>query len=666
MLKLNFFKTGICQFAMLCLLTAVFGLDAAAQCGGVYYQRSTTATLPSRGYFKYAEDITGDGKVDLIGQDLNAQNNISSRVIIVPGDGLGGFTAPIYLNVPSGLQFTQFYVGDIDGDNLKDVLVTTESFPTRVYFKNNGNGSLTPQSPVQANGSGEIRFFQDVNGDNKVDITETVGNNPGASNVLFGNGDGTFAAGIPLCSNRVSVTGDFTGDGKADFICGNNLVFNQGNNTYATVNNVITLGTDEIPQFARDFTGDGKVDILAVSPLKIALFVNLGNNAFSRTDFNTGNATGQVYIGDFTGDGTPDFINRRGNIPDVTVFSNNGTGTFTPQTYNYRIYGDIIGDFTGDGKPDFAYGVTNQVGGGAPRPTLFENAVVAIEKNICDRPGQTKVVDFNRDGQTDYLFWHPGTGNWSYRTSQGPVIRTGAIQWGMAALGDIPVVGDFDRDGVTDVGVFRAPTGTWYIRRSSDLAMYAVQFGANGDKPVPADFDGDGFTDIALFRPSDGTWYILFTGPQNYTAAQFGANGDKPVPMDYDGDGKADIAVFRPSNGTWYYVRSSDSGFVGVQWGVSTDKPVPSDYDGDGKADIAVYRNDESNWYVLRSYDSNYGVFRFGLFQDIPVPGDYSGDGVFELGIYRTNSGLWYASNNSQTNFSVSGATPMSSILRIE
>jgi hypothetical protein len=662
MLTSNSFKNGICRIAVFCLLAAAFCSDGAAQCGGVFFKRPKTTTLPSRGYFKYAEDINGDGKLDLIGQDLNASDNFSRRVIIVPGDGTGGFTAPIYLTVPSGFQFTGFSVGDIDGDGLKDVLVFVMNSVTQFYFKNNGNGSFALPSQLMGNIGGDPPFFQDVNGDNKVDVITTHN----VSDLFFGNGDGTFGSGIRLCNGEISVAGDFTGDGKTDFFCGNNLIFNQGNNTYAASLNVINLGVEETPRYAGDFTGDGKIDVLTVTGLKISLLTNLGNNSFSRTDFNTGNSTGEVFTGDFNGDGTPDFVNRRSSVAQMTVYANNGSGVFTQQDYNYRIYGGFVGDFTSDGKADFAGYSTNQVGFGAPRPTIFDNAVVSVEKNVCDRPGQTKIVDFNRDGQTDYLFWQASTGNWSYRTSPGTVVSTGTFQWGSGALGDIPIVGDFDRDGITDAAVFRPASGTWFIRRSSNLSMLAIQFGADGDKPVPADYDGDGMSDIAVFRPSDGTWYILFMGPQNYTAGQFGTSGDKPVPEDYDGDGKADIAVYRPSAGTWYYIRSSDSVFVAFPWGISTDKPVPADYDGDGKADLAVYRNEESNWYILRSYDSNYGILRFGLFQDFVQPGDYNGDGVFDAGIYRPANGLWFASTNQQANFAVTGGTPVSSVLKVE
>ena len=375
-----------------------------------------------RGYFKYAEDITGDGKLDLIGQDLNANDNFSRRVIVVPGDGSGGFTAPIYLTVPSGLQFTGFSVGDIDGDGLKDVLVFVMNSFTQIYFKNNGNGSITPHSLIQGNVGGDPPFFQDFKGDNKVDIVTTYN----GSNLFFGNGDGTFGSGTQLCGGEVTVAADFTGDGKTDFA-------------------------------------------------------------------------------------------------------------------GYS---------------------TNQVGFGAARPTIFDNAVVSVEKNVCDRPGQTKIVDFNRDGQTDYLFWQASTGNWSYRTSPGTAVSNGTFQWGSGALGDVPVVGDFDRDGITDAGVFRAPSGTWYIRRSSNLSMLALQFGASGDKPVPADYDGDGKADPAVYRNEGSSWYILRSYDFSYGVLRFGLFQDFAQPGDYNGDGVFDAGIYRSVNGLWFASTNQQADFA--------------------------------------------------------------------------------------------------------
>jgi subtilisin family serine protease len=181
--------------------------------------------------------------------------------------------------------------------------------------------------------------------------------------------------------------------------------------------------------------------------------------------------------------------------------------------------------------------------------------------------------------------------------------------------------GDYDGDGTGDAGVYGMSTGVWNIRRSGDLGLTQLAWGAPalGDVPVPGDYDGDGTTDIAVFRRSTGVWYIRRSGDLGLMQVSWGAAAldDVPVPGNYTEAGptpRTDIAVYRRSTGTWYIRRATDGGLTQVTWGSPTfkDVPVQGDYDGDGRTDVGVYRAMTGEWFLRRSIDGALVQFAWG------------------------------------------------------
>ncbi|HEY0461575.1 MAG TPA: VCBS repeat-containing protein [Pyrinomonadaceae bacterium] len=643
----------------LACLSIIFPIEIAAQCGGTYFKRVSTALVPVKGFYYESGDVTGDGVPDLVGRTADTPQSLGTKLFILPANGTGGFAAPIYIDAPAGLDLTNLRIGDFDNDNLKDIVGIFGSFPQSIkVYKNNGNGTFTPQTLFAV--SGEIYYLIDINSDGKGDLITRSGN---ISFYSLGNGDGTFAAPVQFASNGVSAA-DFNSDGKVDFLAGTSVLLNQGGGIFSNGGG-FSLGSSEFVVAAKDFTGDGKADVVTLTQgttIKVSFLLNTGSG-FQRTDYTiatdqqNANLYGTVFAGNFSGSSSPDFVYRVDDQNQTIVYTNDGAGNFSAQTFNYKLNGNVVGDFDNDGKTDVVR-VSDSVNGGSPK--LFGEVNATLQKNVCTRPGQTRIVDFDASGVTDFSYWTPANGTWATRGSP-------TVNWGAGSFGDIPAPGDFDGDGKTDHAIYRNSTGVWWILRSSDNQPSAVQFGLPSDKPVVGDYDGDSVSDLAVWRPSDGNWYVLFMGTQSYTIVHWGQDGDKPVPEDYDGDGKTDLAVFRPSNGTWYYLKSSDLNFVALQFGISTDRPVAADYDGDGKADIAVYRDSENILHVLRSYNLGYAAFQFGSAGDIPQPGDYDGDFVFDLGVYRPANQSWYSTNSLyQTPFGASNVIPTASILRIE
>ena len=68
------------------------------------------------------------------------------------------------------------------------------------------------------------------------------------------------------------------------------------------------------------------------------------------------------------------------------------------------------------------------------------------------------------------------------RRSLGGLLQVG---WGSPFLDDVPVPADFDGDQMADIAVYRRTTGEWFVRRSSDLTLSLIAWGAPALADVP-------------------------------------------------------------------------------------------------------------------------------------------------------------------------------------
>jgi hypothetical protein len=672
----------------LVLITIAFlGMHGYAQCGGVYLRNRSTQQIPySKVYLDNTADFDGDGKADLIAsQDVSGQDSNRERLLVILGNGDGTFAtgSPTVIDAPAGNSFDDAYViAKINNDAHSDIVAfydySTDPGTMLVYL-NNGDGTFAP--PVITSGvntKGRLMDISDINGDGNMDYIGWKWS--GGATYSLGNGDGTFSAPTALWSNAAGYRGDYNGDGKPDWMVQGTLYINQGGAAFTTFDVSSLFTFNEVISGVADFNGDGKSDLKVASlsgTPTFAIFTATGTG-FTRTDYTitTGaNSEGISQIGNFAGNSAPDIIYTYRYQNKKVLYTNDGAGNLTRQDmdqryfrYNFRRVARA--DFDGDGKEDVVQAgskITNS------HPMLPDVTSITFLKNVCDRPGQPRIVDFDGTGLTDLSFWNPTTGDWfmgSYiLPGSGGPSESNMVNWGLGSHGDIPTPGDFDGDGVADRAVFRNSTGYWYIRRSSDAGWFVLAFGQPGDKPVAADYDGDTISDIAVWRPSDGTWYFWYMGTQQFSAVHFGANGDKPAPADFDGDLKTDAGVYRPSTGEWYYLKSSDGNFAAFRWGLSTDRPIPADFDGDGKADIAVHRESDGWAYILRSSNGSQSTYRWGLPGDIIQIGDFDGDFIADIGMFRPSDNTWASTSYPFaiiTTYGTPGAVPTSSILKVE
>jgi hypothetical protein len=167
-------------------------------------------------------DLNNDGLAEILVTGV-----VNSRPVLITLNGVTGglFDAPLYLSdEPS--QFTSFVTaGDIDGDGILEIIVSSERGPGKysIYRRINGRLILSEERivPFPTGYIGGVRVAAgDINADGKDEIL--VGSGVGADPSVraydqFGNLMSTFV--LPSSYGRAGVlikTGDYDGDGLLD------------------------------------------------------------------------------------------------------------------------------------------------------------------------------------------------------------------------------------------------------------------------------------------------------------------------------------------------------------------------------------------------------------------------------------------------------------------
>jgi len=217
-------------------------------------------TLPSG---MVAADLNGDGKLDLAACGL--------YTVVLLGTGDGNFQATAGSS-PMQAQATCI-VTDLNNDGKPDLVGAYQAGGVSVYL---GNGDGTFQDRVDYSiylspGSALDAVAADFNGDGNVDIA-VVNNVANAILIAFGNGDGTLqpqtVVNIPemLASGLRLRAGDFTGRGKVDLaVQGNLLEILPGNGDGTFAAGVVYGNGRSAILLAQDVTGDRRQELITAT-----------------------------------------------------------------------------------------------------------------------------------------------------------------------------------------------------------------------------------------------------------------------------------------------------------------------------------------------------------------------------------------------------------------
>jgi autotransporter-associated beta strand protein len=326
-----------------------------------------------------AVDVNGDGRLDLV-----TANYTAGSVSVLLGNGDGTFRAPQNLSV--GAKPDSLAVADLNGDGHPDIVVGHIHGAYVNVLLGTGNGTFQPAQTINV---GSYATFgvavADFNGDNHPDIAVATGT--GVS-LLFGHGDGTFAAPVNFSFGNVPFSlaaADLRGDHKMDLAVtnfnGNNvsILLGNGDGTFAAPVNYST-GTNPAALKLADVNSDGRLDLIVANrgSSTVSVLLGNGNGTFKPAqNFAAGSAPFSVDVADLNGDGHPDLAVADIGSGTASILLGTGNGSFqSPQMIAEGVStaGISLADLNADGRSDLTVaslgnGLTVQFG--APNLATF-------------------------------------------------------------------------------------------------------------------------------------------------------------------------------------------------------------------------------------------------------------------------------------------------------
>ena len=344
-----------------------------------------------------------------------------------------------------------------------------------------GDGTFGTPVTINTSGYNGAVTVGDVNGDGKaVVIASGFFSGTAASQILIGNGDGTFKA--PVTLTVYATAGQFidvNGDGKTDLVYIDNtntkvgVLLGNGDGTFnAPISQTSTLTGGTLRAISvADFNNDGKLDFITGGSGDTTLQVYTGNGDGT---FNLGTSfsvTGQrqfIPVGDINNDGKMDIFIRNGNSGNVNYFAlGNGDGTFlapvTIKTSGSFAQEGAMADVNGDGNLDII--MTDTSGSGSLDVALGNGDgtfKANIYNNVAGFLSQATVTDINKDGIPDLVVNSLGLGTIQVLVGNGD----GTFYLGSKLTTAVGLrgatVGDVNGDGVPDYIYNNSSTNSTY------------------------------------------------------------------------------------------------------------------------------------------------------------------------------------------------------------
>ena len=436
-----------------------------------------------------------------------------------------------------------------------------------------------------------------------------------------------------------------------------------------TAPNVTLTGTvsafgPSAPTGSVTFTDTTSNVVLGTAPLNASTLQTgfTSSQNYPIANMNNGQTGGTIgpAIGDFNGDGRPDFAVPTNGGPNgggpIVILLGKGDGTFTTgmpitTTAPFTPTSVVVGDFNGDGKQDIAVlsaqgigSVNIYLGNGDGTFQTAKNFPVAASTSASRL---LAMGDFNRDGIEDLVATNSGLNQVAVILGNGDGTFNAPAYYPAPSQPWNVVVGDINNDGFLDLAVAAdASSSATILQGNGDGTFKPAVFANTGASQVGSvalgDFNGDGFLDLATTSAPDNAVYILLNKgtatPSFGTAAKITMNSG-PYYLtigDFNRDGITDIISANNGNTTVGVLLGKGAGAFNAATyytvGGGAIFATEGDINGDDQVDLtAVTGNGLSVLLSGQSEQASISNVAFFGCGSQSVTATYDGDGNYGL-----------------------------------
>lgn len=562
-------------------------------------------------------DLNSDGRADLV---ITTYLDSKLRTYFQAPDGT--FT-PVSV-VPSLSSPSVLRLADMNGDGQPDaVLLTGDAFPRVRIYLGSADGTFSPFTGVDANGTG--LSIGDFNGDGIKDLA-VWGFQNDALIVFLGTGGGALGPGTHLLGYsfiRGAAVGDWTGDGIDDLILSKDqgstansalYLFPGSANGISGTNQLVPAPITSSNTLSADFNGDGQMDVAGASTIGISVTAGRPNGGFFGSVYEIalpGNAQ-DIALGDVLGNGHADLALQIAAPPGTVYrvyrsFADQSLQQSAEVSRSNSGAGILLDDMNGDGRADLlaltggpgtlstylsgpngSLAAPSDLALSGPSPSAFGVGHIGLDSKSPDVVYVQPNYNFSNNGFIGGLV---NEGDGTFQSGYLTMSPEGPKKMALDHI-DLthPYLDALTISAAGDLVLFRGTGNTRF--------EWPAPLGYPGDRAgiVLGDLDGDGHVD-ALTWPASGNSISIFWGAGDGT---FAAPVSRPTVAgisglavgDVDGNSTLDIVVTHGNrNSVGILYGKGDGSFSAEdEYLVDPNTALPrvGDIDGDGRADIVL------------------------------------------------------------------------------